>query len=360
MQPDLHARVRKLFDEAMEQPEPERLAFLKHECAGEPEVFQEVASLLEAHRNSSSFFEDDSRPSRRIGRYLVMDELGRGAMGIVYEAIDPLIGRKVAIKVIHVESFADAGKAQFLRERLFHEARSAGKLSHRGIVLVFDVGQQGDLAFIAMERIEGPSLYQVLSTYGRLPLARALNILRQAADALDYAHRCGVIHRDIKPANIMLERGDIVKIADFGIAKITSTERLTLAGLVIGTPSYISPEHLEQLPCTAMSDQFSLAVVAFEMLTGRRPFHSDSLPALTHMIVHGGRPSACEANPELPSAMDRVFRCGMARGPGDRHASCTDFVTALEQASKQAEAPISKLSDSASRPASAPHAAVAR
>ena len=286
-----------------------------------------------------------------------MDELGRGAMGIVYEAIDPLIGRKVAMKVIHLESFADAGKAQFLRERLFHEARSVGKLSHRGIVLVFDVGQKDNLAFIAMERVEGPSLHQVLSTYGRLTLAKALDILRQAADALDYAHRNGVIHRDIKPANIMLEKGDIVKIADFGIAKIASTEHLTLPGVVIGTPSYISPEQLEQLPSTAMSDQFSLAVVAFEMLTGRRPFQSDSLPALTHMIVNGGRPSAREANAELPSAVDGVFRRGMARTRAIAIKAAPISVTALEQASKQLEAPSSvlQLSDSAASPTLAPH-----
>ena len=356
MPPDFHARVRSLFDEALERPEPERLSFLNHECGGEPEVLQAVAGLLEAQRNSASFLESETHPSRRIGRYLVMEELGRGAMGIVYDAIDPLIGRKVAIKVIHIESLADAGKAQFLRERLFHEARSVGKLFHRGIVLVFDVGQTGDLAFIAMERVEGPSLYQVLSSRGRLPLAKALDILRQAADALDYAHRNGVVHRDIKPANIMLERGDVVKIGDFGIAKITSAEHLTLSGAVIGTPSYMSPEQLEQLPSTAMSDQFSLAVVAFEMLTGRKPFRSDSLPALTHMIVNGRRPAAREMRPELPAAVDAVFHRGMARAAGDRYMSCTDFVTALEHASKQVEAPspVPRPANSAVAPTLAP------
>jgi serine/threonine protein kinase len=356
MSPDFHARVRDLFDEALERSEPERLAFLNEACSGEPDVFQAVVGLLEARRNSASFLEDDPHATRRIGRYLVMEELGRGAMGIVYDAIDPLIGRKVAIKVIHIESFAEAGKAKFLRERLFHEARSVGRLSHRGIVLVFDVGQKDDLAFIAMERVEGPSLYRVLSSRGRLPLAKALDILRQAADALDYAHRNGVVHRDIKPANIMLERGDVVKIGDFGIAKITSSEHPTLSGVVIGTPSYMSPEQLEQLPSTAMSDQFSLAVVAFEMLTGRKPFESDSLAGLTHMIVNGARPSAREVNPQLPAALDAVFRRGMARGAGDRYMSCTDFVTALEEASRQLEAPRlgQRPSGSASAPALAP------
>lgn len=363
MPPEAHARVRALFDEALERTEPDRLTFLTDACSGEPEVFKAVSSLLEAHRNSASFLADDALPSRRIGRYLTMSELGRGAMGIVYEAIDPLIGRKVAIKVIRIESFADAGRAQFLCERLFHEARSVGKLSHRGIVVVFDVGQKNDLAFIAMERVDGPSLYQVLSSSGRPPLAKSLDILRQAADALDYAHRNGVVHRDVKPANLMLDKGDIVKITDFGIAKITSTEHHTLSGVVIGTPSYISPEQLEQHPCTAMSDQFSLAVVAFELFTGRRPFQSDSLPALTHMIVNGGRPSAREANPELPASVDAVFQRGMARAPSDRFPSCTDFVRALERTCQKVEAhaPVPRPADPARAPgvASVSSAAVA-
>src|SRR5271154_1314660 len=164
MAPELHARVRALFDEALEKPEAERPAFLQAACNGEGEVLQAVTRLLEAHRGSATFLDDETRPSQRIGRYLPTGELGRGAMGIVYEAIDPLIGRKVAVKVIHLQAFADPGKAQFLRERLFREARSAGALSHPGIVIIYDVGQQGDLAFIAMERVEGQSLYQMLAS----------------------------------------------------------------------------------------------------------------------------------------------------------------------------------------------------
>jgi serine/threonine-protein kinase len=334
MAPELHARVRKLFDETLEKPEAERAAYLQAACNGETEVLQAVNRLLEAHRGSHAFLENETRPSQRIGRYIVTGELGRGAMGIVYEAVDPLIGRKVAVKVIHLQGFTDAGEARFLRDRLFREARSAGALSHPGIVVVFDVGQEGDLAFIAMERVEGVSLYQVLTSGRKIPRAEAFDILRQAASALDYAHRNGVVHRDIKPANIMLDKGVTVKIADFGIAKITSTEHHTVTGMVMGTPSYMSPEQIEALPSDGRSDQFSLAVVAYELLTGRRPFLSDSLATLAHMIVFAERPSARALNPSLPAEVDMVFGRSLAKLPTDRYSNCTDFVWALEEASK--------------------------
>jgi serine/threonine protein kinase len=334
MASELHARVRKLFEEALEKPEAERPAFLQSAGNGEAEVLQAVNRLLEARRGAQSFLEDDAHLSQRIGRYIVTGELGRGAMGMVYEAIDPLIGRRVAVKVINLQDFADAGKARFLRDRLFREARSAGALSHSGIVIVHDVGQEGALAFIAMERVEGVSLYHELASGRAIPRAEALEILRQAAAALDYAHRNGVVHRDIKPANILLDKGVTVKVADFGIAKIASTERQTLTSTVMGTPSYMSPEQIEELPSDGRSDQFSLAVVAYELLTGSRPFEADSLAALAHMIVYSDRPSARAVNPELRPAVDVVLRRSLARLPSDRYPSCTDFVTALEEASK--------------------------
>jgi TonB family protein len=339
MTAELHGRVRALFAEALELPEAERLEFLQSACSGEPEVLPTVLRLLEAHRGCQSFLEDDARPTHRIGRYLVTGELGRGAMGVVYEAIDPLIGRKVAVKVIRLQALTDAGEAQLLRERLYREARSAGALSHSGIVVIFDVGQEGDLAFIAMELVEGVSLYQVLASGRGIPLTEALDILRQAAAALDYAHGNGVVHRDIKPANIMMDKGVKVKIADFGIAKLTSSDLLTQTGAVMGTPSYMSPEQIEALPPDGRSDQFSLAVVAYELLTGGRPFQAASLATLAHMIVYADRPSARAANPELPPAVDVVLRRSLARLPHDRYPSCTQFVAALEAASKDAGLP---------------------
>jgi eukaryotic-like serine/threonine-protein kinase len=271
-----------------------------------------------------------------IGRYLVTAELGRGAMGVVYEAIDPLIGRNVAVKTIHLQLVAGSKEAEFMRDRLFREARAAGRLFHPGIVVILDTGQEGDIAFIAMERVEGPTLEKMLAGGKKLGLANSLDILRQVAAALDYAHQNGVVHRDIKPANIMLQKGTTVKVTDFGIAKSLSTEHGTVAGMIMGTPSYMSPEQIEAKPVDGRSDQFSLAVVAFELLSGMRPFQGDSLATLAHLIVYGDRPSIRQINSTLPADLDEVLHRGLARKPEQRFASCTEFVAALDAKLKHA------------------------
>src|ERR1044072_7097081 len=194
----------------------------------------------------------------RIGRYKIVRELGRGAMGVVYHAIDPNIGRPVAIKTIQLGGSRKPEEQERLRERLFREARSAGILSHPGIVTIYDVEQQGDLAYIAMEFVDGPTLDQVLSESNAIPQAKLLSILSQAAVALDYAHQKGIVHRDIKPANIMIARDGAVKITDFGIAKIASADQLTMTGAIVGTPHYMSPEQVQGHPVDGRTDQFSL------------------------------------------------------------------------------------------------------
>jgi len=330
MSPELHQRVRKLFDEALERPEAERVSFLEEACSGNRQVFEEVSRLLGAHVESQSFLEDrPTHRSERIDRYVIKGELGKGAMGVVYEAVDPWIGRTVAVKVISMES-ADPKQVEFMRESLFREARSAGVLSHPGIVTIFDVGQENDAAFIAMERVEGPTLEYLLRS-GRIANSTvALDILRQAAAALDYAHQNGVVHRDVKPANIMIHKGTTVKIADFGIAKVATAQFHTRTGTVLGTPSYMSPDQIEMRPVDGRSDQFSLAVVAYEMLTGVRPFQEESLPPLLHAILYGKRPSACAANPALPAGVDAVLERALRRFPDERYPTCSEFVAALD------------------------------
>jgi serine/threonine protein kinase len=343
MSPERHGLARRIFEEALERPEAQRPAFLAAACQGDPEIAQEVGRLIEASREAHSFLEDDTHPSLRFGRYVVSRELGRGGMGIVYEATDPQIGRRLAIKIINFQSFTTIEESAVLRERLFREARSAGALSHPGIVVIYDVGEDNQMAYIAMELVDGPSLHQILEAGNRLEPAQALDYLKQAAAALDHAHQCGIVHRDIKPANIMLHQKTQVKIADFGIARITFEPKYTMTGTSMGTPDYMSPEQIEAQPTDGRSDQFSLAVVAYELLTGVTPFHGGSFAAILHRIVAGPRPSAHAANPALPAGVDDCLRRGMAQLPADRYATCAEFVQALEvsmQSAQKAAVPV--------------------
>jgi tRNA A-37 threonylcarbamoyl transferase component Bud32 len=341
MSPEFHQRVRGIFDKILDRSESERLQYLQEICGADGEMFRAVERLLKAHGASSFFLNPTSSGGRRFGRYVISNELGRGAMGIVYDATDPFIGRAVAVKIIRLQSSGQPGDAGFMRDRLFREARFAGGLSHPGIVTIFDVGQEEDVAFVAMERVIGPSLEQILAP-GRRPLdwGKVLDILRQAAAALDYAHRQGVIHRDIKPANVMLHEGKTVKITDFGIAKIVSAaaEQTGTRG-VLGTPSHMSPEQIEGKTLDGRSDQFSLAAVAFRLLTLAEPFRADSVAASLHRILYEPRPSACALNPALPPAADKVLQRGLEKTPGLRYENCAEFVNALEKAIQGVPAP---------------------
>ncbi len=267
---------------------------------------------------------------QEIGRYQVIRELGRGSMGVVFEARDPLIDRIVAVKTIRLDALGSWSEADWLQERLFREARSAGALSHPGIVVVHDLGRHEEVAYIAMERVEGPTLEHVLATGGLSTREETMNILRQTAAALDYAHQHGVVHRDIKPGNLMLQNGRTLKITDFGIAKVISTQQLTKTGTVMGTPSYMSPEQISAKDLDGRADQFSLAVIAFEMMAGAKPFQADTLAGLVHQIVYEERSSAKALRPELPEAADAVLNRGLSKDAADRYPSCTAFVEALE------------------------------
>ncbi|MEO7652856.1 MAG: serine/threonine-protein kinase [Bryobacteraceae bacterium] len=203
-----------------------------------------------------------------IGRFQILEELGRGAMGVVYRALDPTIGREVAIKTIRLSDFASAEQRTKQRERLFREARSAGILSHPGIVTIFDVGDQDEVAFIAMELVHGATVDALLSAPEALAPDRMFSFLRQTAVALDYAHRKGIVHRDVKPSNLIVDLTGNLKVTDFGIAKISTSEGYTQLGLIMGTPNYMSPEQVQGKDVNGAADQYSLCVVAYEMLTG--------------------------------------------------------------------------------------------
>ena len=268
----------------------------------------------------------------RIGRYKIVRELGRGAMGVVYHAIDPNIGRPVAIKTIYFGGTRKPEEIDRQRERLFREARSAGMLSHPGIVTIYDVEQQGDLAYIAMEYVDGPTLDQVLSEAQPLAAERMFGILAQTAAALDYAHSKGIVHRDVKPANIMLSADGTAKIADFGIAKITAAENLTLTGAIVGTPHYMSPEQVQGQPVDGRSDQFSLAVIAYEMLTGEKPYTGEHLTTVVYKIVAEEPVPPHRLNPSLSTGIENVLRKALAKKADGRYRNCQDFIESLEKA----------------------------
>jgi serine/threonine-protein kinase len=253
-------------------------------------------------------------------------------MGVVYHAIDPNIGRPVAIKTIRLGDGRTPEEQERLRERLFREARSAGMLSHPGIVTIYDVEQQGELAYIAMEYVDGPTLDSILSRAEPIPPDQMFSVLAQTAAALDYAHGKGIVHRDIKPANIMIAADGTAKIADFGIAKITSNDQLTMTGTIVGTPHYMSPEQVQGQAIDGRSDQFSLAVIAYEMLTGEKPYTGEHLTTVVYKIVAEEPVPPHRLNATLAGAIDNVLRKALSKKPDGRYGTCQEFAQSLEKA----------------------------
>ncbi|HMD48180.1 MAG TPA: serine/threonine-protein kinase, partial [Bryobacteraceae bacterium] len=267
----------------------------------------------------------------QIGRYRILDELGRGATGVVYRAQDPAIGRIIAIKTIRLTDISDAAERERLRERLFREAQSAGILSHPNIVTIYDIAEENGLAYIFMECVDGPSLEKVMNGHQALDPKMIFSVLTQTATALDYAHKKGIVHRDVKPANILIHEGMTAKIADFGVAKILS-QQMTHAGVMMGTPNYMSPEQVQGHAVDGRADQFSLAVVAYEVLTGEKPFVADQLPALLFRIVREDPVPPQRLNPTLTPQVEVVLRKALSKNASERYPGCAEFVEHLRAA----------------------------
>jgi TonB family protein len=261
--------------------------------------------------------------TQTFDRYEAREEIGDGAMGRVFRGFDPLVRRPVAIKTVKSEYLTKDTREEYLR-RFRREAQAAGRLSHSCIVSIFDVGSD----YFVMEHVLGITLQDLLRYRGVLDLDEALRLLTPVADALDYAHRTGVIHRDIKPSNIMVQPDGRPKLMDFGVAHL-ETSAMTASGQFFGSPSYMAPEQILDGEVTYRADLFSFAVVAYEAVTGRRPFQGESITAIIYRVVNEPAPPPRSWNLDLPESFDEVFARALAKNPADRYSSAMAFVSAL-------------------------------
>jgi Protein kinase domain/PEGA domain len=266
---------------------------------------------------------------QKLGRYEIIEELGRGAMGIIYKAKDPVIGRYVAVKTIRLGDFTDSAHVAELHSRLMREAQSAGVLSHPNIITVFDVGEEAGLAYIAMELVEGATLEHLIESGQALDEAAIVSIARQTADALGFAHQKGIVHRDIKPANIMLTQDGRVKVADFGIAKMGST-KMTQTGMLLGSPSYMAPEHFLGQPLDGRSDIFALGIVLYELITGQPPFAAENLGTLSYKIVHEDPAPPSKLKLGMNPNLNLLIVKALARDPSLRFQTAEEMCAALD------------------------------
>jgi len=263
----------------------------------------------------------------QLGRYEIISELGQGAMGVVYKARDPLIDRVVAIKTINLALALD--EKEEYENRFYQEAKAAGRLSHPNIVTIYDVGKNGDVAYIAMEFLEGCELRNIMNDNGLLPISQVLDIAAQVAQGLAYAHEHDIVHRDVKPSNVMVVRDGHIKITDFGIARMPYSAVQTQTGMVLGSPKYMSPEQVMGKSIDQRSDIFSLGVMLYEMLTGQSPFNGDNVNAIMYQTLNAIPSPPNSLNPKVPEMVDFIVAKALAKKMEDRYQSARDFAVDL-------------------------------
>jgi len=271
-----------------------------------------------------------------LGRYEIVAELGKGAMGVVYRANDPMLNRMVAIKTINTEEAGHEGMAEY-EARFYTEAKAAGGLNHPNIIIIYDIGKSGHLVYMAMEYIEGRELRELLAQGQPLPVVQSVDVAAQVAEGLAYAHQHQVVHRDIKPANIMITPEGRAKIADFGIARMRSSETRTQTGVILGSPKYISPEQVVGKRADHRSDIFSLGIILYECLTGATPFNGEGLSALMYQITNHDPAPPSSANAQVPVMLDYIIAKVLAKTPEARYQSAADFANDLRECKSQLE-----------------------
>src|SRR5439155_2157597 len=267
-----------------------------------------------------------------LGRYRIKGVLGKGAMGLVYDGLDPTLDRRVAIKTILTSALDEATARQYSL-RFKREVRAVARVNHPNIVQVYDFGTEGDLAYIVMEYIQGKELKDHFDAKEQFDLGTIFRLMTQLLDALDFAHEAGVIHRDIKPANVMLDAGGHVKLADFGVARVTESDgeqaELTRAGAIVGTPSYMSPEQIQGQAIDRRTDIFSAGIVFYQLLTGKKPFEGGQWE-LAKKIVQDD-PVWPSAIVQIPPTIDRVVARALAKAPEKRYQTARKFAESLKR-----------------------------
>lgn len=265
---------------------------------------------------------------KKIGKYEIITILGKGAMGIVYKARDPLINREVAIKTIRFDLASDDSENEEIMQRFMREAQAAGKLSHPNIITIYDVGREENVTFIVMQLIEGQSLQKMISSSEKFSTPEVIDLMCQVCSALDYAHKNGIVHRDMKPGNILLDKERKPYICDFGVARV-ETSTLTQSGTAVGTPSYMSPEQVMGKKVDKRSDIFSLGCILYEILTGRRPFEAESITTVIYKIINEEPLPLIEVKRGLPVGFEQTITKALAKDPNDRYQSCTELAADL-------------------------------
>jgi serine/threonine-protein kinase len=274
-------------------------------------------------------------PAQTLGRYRLLAELGRGAMGVVYRAEDPMLSRTVAIKTINM--VADPAERAEYEKRFYQEAKAAGGLSHPNVVTIYDIGHAGDVVYMAMEYVEGTELRNLLNR-GRIDAAVAVDIVAQVAEGLAYAHARGIVHRDVKPANIMVPRDGPAKIMDFGIARMRASDVKTQTGMLLGSPKYMAPEQLLGGQVDPRCDIFSLGVVLYEALTGAPPFSGADITQVMYQIVHADPPPPSALNSRVPPMLDLIAAKALAKDPAARYPDARELAADLRACRAQVAA----------------------
>jgi serine/threonine-protein kinase len=270
---------------------------------------------------------------KKIGKYTISGEIGKGGMGMVYRAQDPFIGRMVAIKTIRLDILQQKGGKEEALKRFLREAQSVGNLSHPNIVTIYDVGEDEGLIYIAMEYIDGHSLEELLQQNKRFSLDEIIQLFSQIGAALDYAHQKGIVHRDIKPANILVDQNHKVSIVDFGIAR-TASSTMTQTGMFLGTPRYMSPEQISGKKVDNRSDIFSLGAILYELLTQCNPFEGESITTVIYKIMHAELRPLSDFNKQLPAGLDGVVKKALARNIDARYRTCRELLDDLKKYSQ--------------------------